>query len=268
MATPIIALIDQTNKINFDYLSRIAAAYQRQVTEDFYPEWGKTAKIVAYQNESQMPSDAWPCYFMLALPGNSEGLNGYHSYTIDVNGVKKPIIYVLHHPDYERTGSHEILETLEDPLVDNTMLVKATDASRGSIELLVEVSDPVQSSEYGYSIDGIPVSNFFYRSFYNPFAEKGVKYDHLGWLDKPRQLLDGGYISFKDASGVWWQAFNRGNQITFKKLLDNSVSLTAREQVRALQLIGIITLILLILIGLYKLIKSNKRKHGNRNANA
>lgn len=261
MATiPIIALIDQTNQINFDYLSRIAAAYQRQITEDFFPEWGKDAKIIAYHQESDIPTDAWICYFMVELPGNSAGLNGYHSYIFNENGAKKPVIYVLYHTDYERTASHEILETLEDPFVDNLMLVKATDASRGSIELLVEVSDPVQSSEFGYKIDEIPVSNFFYRSFYDPFAQKGVKYDHLGWLTKPRQLLDGGYISFKDAAGVWWQAFNTGNQITYKKLLDKDSSLTAREQIRAVQLIGIIFLLIIIFIGFYKLIK--RKKHG------
>lgn len=258
--TPIIALLDQTNRINFDYLSRIAAAYQRQITEDFKPEWGKDAKVIAYHQASEIPSGAWICYFMTALPGNSAGLNGYHTYLTDDAGVRTPVIYVLYHDDFERTGSHEILETLEDPYIDNLMLVKATDASRGSIELLVEVSDPVQSSEFGYTIDGIPVSNFFHRSFYNPFAQKGVKYDHLGWLDKPRQLLDGGYISFKDAYGVWWQAFNRGNQITYKKLIDKDASLTAREQVRSLQLVGIVFLIVLILIGLYKLIK--RKKHG------
>jgi hypothetical protein len=253
-----IALIDESGNYTFEQLQKIARILTFQTQNHYWKYWGKTGEVVAYQHESEAPQSAWRCRIVSEMEEKDKGLNGFHLTEIR-NGVTYPYLKVLYHgKETERTISHEMLETWEDPYVNNFMLVKATDANRESIEILVEISDPVQNSDFGYEIEGILVSNFFLPSFYNLVHIAGTKYDYMGWIEKPRQLLDGGYISFKDAKGVWWQAFNRQNQLIFKKLGDNQADLTAQEQGRILELIGIITLVILIVIAVVKLYKYSK----------
>lgn len=253
-----IALIDQSSNYQFEYLQKIAQAMTKQTKEHFNPYWGSGGEVVAYSSESDIPESAWRCYIVSEMDEAEKGLAGFHL-TETRNGITYPYLKVKYNgKKTERTISHESLETWEDPYVTNFKLVKAIDASRKSIEILVEVSDPVQSDEYGYEIDGILVSNFFTPAFYNLIDIPGTKYDYAGWLTKPRQLLDGGYISFKDSYGVWWQAFNRQNVIIFKKLGDDNASVTAQEQASILMQIGIVFLVIIMAIAIYKLTRKSK----------
>lgn len=253
-----IALIDLSGNYTFEALQKIASALTYQTQEHYKKYWGKTGEVIAYRTEAEVPESAWRCRIVTEMDEKDKGLLGFHLTEVR-NGVTYPYLKVVYHgKETERTISHEMLETWEDPYVTNFMLVKATDANRETVEFLVEISDPVQSSDYGYEIDGIMVSNFFFPSFYNLIHVPGTKYDYMGWIEKPRQLLDGGYISFKDARGVWWQAYNRSNVLIFKKLGDNQASLTAEDQGRILELIGIVTLVILIIIAIVKLRKTSK----------
>jgi hypothetical protein len=66
----------------------------------------------------------------------------------------------------------------------------------GEFEYLVEACDPCQASQYAYAINGIMVSDFITPRFYDPVATAAARYSFGGNIQRPRQLLPGGYISF------------------------------------------------------------------------
>ncbi|MFF2507716.1 hypothetical protein ACFVTY_30725 [Streptomyces sp. NPDC058067] len=74
------------------------------------------------------------------------------------------------------------------------------------MEFLVEVADPSEAPENGYTINGLLVSDFFTPHFYDPVAAPGVRYSFTGAVDAPHKILPGGYISWHDqVSGHWFQ---------------------------------------------------------------
>ena len=71
---------------------------------------------------------------------------------------------------------------------------------------LVEVADPPEAAEFGYTVNGLLLSDFFTPQFYDPVAADGVRYSFGGHIPGPRQILRGGYISWHEpVSDHWWQ---------------------------------------------------------------
>ena len=66
----------------------------------------------------------------------------------------------------------------------------------GEFQYLVEACDPCEADNYGYSVQGIAVSDFITPRFYDPVATSGTRYSFTGAIKVPRQILPGGYISF------------------------------------------------------------------------
>ena len=74
------------------------------------------------------------------------------------------------------------------------------------MEFLVEVADPPEAAEFGYTVNGLLLSDFFTPQFYDPVAADGVRYSFGGHIPGPRQILRGGYISWHEpVSDHWWQ---------------------------------------------------------------
>jgi len=74
------------------------------------------------------------------------------------------------------------------------------------VEFLVEVADPPEAAEFGYTVNGLLLSDFFTPQFYDPVAADGVRYSFGGHIPGPRQILRGGYISWHEpVSDHWWQ---------------------------------------------------------------
>ena len=47
-------------------------------------------------------------------------------------------------------------------------------------------------------VDGIPMSNFLYPAWFEPFKHRrGTRFDHLGLLKKPFSMTKGGYVITK-----------------------------------------------------------------------
>jgi hypothetical protein len=89
----------------------------------------------------------------------------------------------------------------------------------GEYQYLVEACDPCEANQYAYSISGIAVSDFITPHYYDPVATSGTRYSFGGNIERPRQLLPGGYISFIDtqASEVE-QILFLGSKPVLKKL--------------------------------------------------
>ena len=68
-----------------------------------------------------------------------------------------------------------------------------------------ESADPVEA--LSFKVNNIEMSDFVYPSYFEIFHKPGsVKFDHLDKVNKPFQLLAGGYqIVFKN--GKWTQVF-------------------------------------------------------------
>lgn len=249
-----IALVDTTSKISLEELQRVANALQIQVSRDFAPVWDKDATVHVFDHMTDIPLGFWPISIVSAI--DVQGVNGYH--WIDDEG--NPFAKVEYRDDFwPLTVSHELLEMLVNPYVNKIKLVKGLDDTGQEVEFLVEVADPVEDNDFGYRIDGVLLSNFYYPAFFDLTKREGVKYDHLGWLKEPRKLLNGGYISWKNASGEWWQAFMVENKLIIRKLGD-STPLTTADHTIILGWTAVATVSLIALTFLIKLFKRN----GNR----
>ena len=74
------------------------------------------------------------------------------------------------------------------------------------MEFLVEVCDPSEAAEFGYTVNDILVSDFYTPRFFDPALDTQARYSFTGAITKPRQILRGGYVSWHDpVSNHWWQ---------------------------------------------------------------
>lgn len=244
-----IALIDTTQKVSRDYLERVAAALQKQVSNDFAPVWDKDAVIHVFEWKTGIPVGFWK--MLIVDEVDVPGVNGYH--WTDKNEV--PFAQIQFRDLWSLTASHELLEMLANPYVNRTKLVKGMDDSGQDVEFLVEVADPVEDDDFGYYIDGVMLSNFYYPAFFDLMTVEGKKYDHLGWLKEPRKLLNGGYISWRNAAGEWWQGFMVEGQLIVRRLGDKTPLTTAENRTVIAVIAGVFTL----LAGLFFIYKFTKR---------
>jgi hypothetical protein len=78
---------------------------------------------------------------------------------------------------------------------------------QGTVDYLVEVCDPCE--QLTYEIDGVVVSDFVTPSYYDAFDAQGRSYSFTGGVTRPRQVLDGGYLSWRTRppQPSIWQAF-------------------------------------------------------------
>ncbi|MFJ8164226.1 hypothetical protein ACIRBY_25330 [Streptomyces sp. NPDC096136] len=106
---------------------------------------------------------------------------------------------------------------------------------QGQARFLVEVADPSEAEEFGYTVNGLLVSDFFTPHFYDPVTVPGTRYSFGGHITAPRTILRGGYISWEDsATGEWWQqTWFEGKEPTFRRLGRLSGSGSIREAVDA-----------------------------------
>jgi hypothetical protein len=82
--------------------------------------------------------------------------------------------------------------------------------------ILVEVCDPSEDGQFGYSVNGVLVSDFYTPRFFDPVAVDGVRYSFTGAITEPRQVLDGGYMSWWDPdSKHFFQLFVQGGAKRF-----------------------------------------------------
>jgi hypothetical protein len=187
-------------------LNKVAAALQKQVTRDFGPLWNTIATVDAFTSLDDVPIDYWPIIIRDDI--NAPGAAGFHQ---DENG--QPYALVEFSPSWPLTASHECLEMLADPSGNRTVAGAAPDLylqkkPHGSARVgyLVEVCDPCESSQYAYTVNGVTVSDFITPHFYDPQSAPSVRYSFEGSITAPRQVLPGGYISFRDpVDGEWYQ---------------------------------------------------------------
>jgi hypothetical protein len=211
--TPIhLALVVEAPEVSQRAVAEIAAALQRQLTRDVAPLWDVWATIDAFPSLEHVPPGYWPILVADYLPGVENV--GIH---LDRSG--QPFALVEVSPSWSLTASHEAIEMIIDPWGNRTVPGGSPMAGQGLVEILVEVCDPPGGAQWGYTVNGYLVSDFCTPNYYDPIGSAGVRYSFTGALTEPRQILEGGYLSWRHpATADWWQADLTDGELTFRHL--------------------------------------------------
>lgn len=199
-----IAVINQTTVLTDEQITPVVEAIQIQVTRDFAPVWAVDAKLLQIPRDGTVPAGVWPMY--LLDTSDTAGALGYHS---DSLGVPFGRVFAKtdmeHGANWSITLSHEVLELLADPFIVSTVLGR--DSLGHPRVYALEVCDPPEADQFGYMIGNVKVSDFVYPAWFGAPKSVNGKYDHIGKIKAPFQLLPGGYISYLQiaASGGWKQ---------------------------------------------------------------
>ena len=177
-------------------LNALVSAIQTQVTRDFAPIWGTPARLDV---QTAPRSGVWRL-IMLDDADQADAL-GYHELTPD--GFPQGKVFVKttlqDHENPTVTASHELLEMLVDPMIDQTSERVYTKQVYAK-----EVCDAVE--EVTYAIDGIIVSDFQTPAWFGMPSHPNQSFDFLGRCRTAWQLLPGGYMSVEGMEG-WTQVF-------------------------------------------------------------
>jgi len=201
-----VGLVDTTGAINAELVQACAAALSIQVTRDLPQFWGVQATVQYLPHASKVPAGVWPVRLVAKLP---PGEGGFHQ--DKHNQPYAEVIAKANDDSWTIDASHECIEMLVDPYGNKMQSSNAieivgngTQDSTGQFNYLVEACDPCEANNYGYTINGILVSDFITQRFYDPVVTPGTRYSFTGAIKAPRQLLPGGYISYVDQSTDEW----------------------------------------------------------------
>jgi len=190
-----IAMVSETKSVAMSDLSQASAAYQKQVTRDFGPLWDVSATIDVFDKLENVPLGYWP--IILRDDIHAPGAGGYHT---DDHGQPFALVHAnVPTSTWQLTASHECLEMLADP-------GDSPKPDQGRVEFLVEVCDPSEATRFAYTVNGVLVSDFYTPHYFDPLVAPGVRYSYKGFILQPRQVLEGGYLSWHEpVSDHWWQ---------------------------------------------------------------
>ena len=94
------------------------------------------------------------------------------------------------------TLSHEVLEMITDPFGNKLIAAALRGDPARRVNYLVEVCDPCLSTFY--PVNGVPVSDFYTPQYFDPVCTEGTRYSFTGEIERPLQILEGGYVTFLD----------------------------------------------------------------------
>jgi hypothetical protein len=212
MLTQNLALVSEVHGHDPSDVAKVAAALQRQATRDFGPVWGIKATVDAFPTLHDVPVGYWPMIVRTDI--GQPGAAGIH---LDKNG--QPLALIEMSDSWSLTASHEMLEMLADPFGKRMVPGKSPKRGQGRVEYLLEVCDPPEAAEFGYTVNDILMSDFLTPHFYDPVHTAATRYSFTGAITRPRTILRGGYISWHEpVSDHWWQQVWFGSSKEFRDL--------------------------------------------------
>lgn len=203
MATLIrqLALVSESDQVPLSDVMMVSAALQKQVSRDLGPIWEISATVDAFEKLEDVPLGYWPM-----IVRDDIGVSGAAGVHEDKDGQPFALITAADLDSWSLTASHETCEMLVDPFGNRVIAGDSPKDDQGRVMFLVEVADPSESADFAYSVNGILVSDFYTPNYFDPVAAPGVRYSFTGSITEPRQVLRGGYLSWKDpVSDHWWQ---------------------------------------------------------------
>jgi len=199
-ANPLIAIKNDSTILSDLEVVSLIPSLQRQLTEHFAPAWGIGAQLIFA--EGRVPKNAYRITVVdEATDEEDAGFIGYH---FSPEGYPMATIFAredMKNGTISDTLSHEILEMIIDPAC-NLFAHRPASVGRPARGYFYEVCDPVQCVHY--RIDGVTVCNFVYPEWYEYVWEKGARrFDHLGKLEEPFQVLPGCYADVFERRRGW-----------------------------------------------------------------
>jgi hypothetical protein len=194
---PKIAVFNKSSTplgVNFDAL---IAAMQEYIDRFIVPVWATPAKLVKTKD---FKPGHWAMVFL--DDADADGALAYHDLTPD--GLPQSKVFVRTTIDngdlVSVSASHELVEMLVDPAIN----LMSTGPDPKAV-YAYESADPVEA--HAFNVKGIPMSNFVYPAYFEDFRKpNSVKFDQMGKVKRPFQILAGGYqIIFKN--GQWTERF-------------------------------------------------------------
>lgn len=207
----------------------VSAALQKQVTRDLGPLWEVQATVDCFDALENVPPGYWSITIRDNLP-SSIG-NGIHE-----DKAGQPFALVRAAQWWPLSASHEALEMLVDPFGRRTVAGQSPMPGQGRVDFLLEVCDPCEAASFGYSVNGVLVSDFCTPNYFDPVTHPAVRYSFTGALKQPRQVSKGGYLSWYDpVSHHWFRASFFGPKLRFIDLgqLESSPGMNFRSFIYA-----------------------------------
>jgi hypothetical protein len=211
-----VALVTDDNidgEISAADLSHVAAALQKQVTRDFGPIWGVIGTVSPFQRLDDVPLGYWPILI---------GQENQHGGGVHLDQDNQPFALVDLTDDWTMTASHECLEMLADPFGNRLVSGDSPNPKRpGRVDFLVEICDPCEKPDFGYTVNGIRVSDFYTPRYFDPAQPSmphPARYDFMGHITEPRQVLPQGYLSWREGDGEWFQELYFGKKPQFRPI--------------------------------------------------
>ena len=216
MLTAYVALVPEYPGFDLGLLMRVAAAIQKQITRDVAPIWGVSATVDPFASLEDVPIGYWP---VVVTTRDLGGQDGTH---LDQDGA--PYALVEAEPEWSLTASHECIEMILDPFGSRTVPGTAPREDQGRAEFLVEVCDPCQGSVNAYSVNDVLVADFVTPAYFEiPSAPAALevgaaphaRYSYSGKVARPRDVLPGGYLCWRDPlTRHWWQRSNLDGKVS------------------------------------------------------
>src|SRR5436190_2290638 len=221
-----VALVPHTSQADIAAVTHVAAALHKQAARDLAPIWSVSATVDPFPSLQSVPVGYWP----VIIVDDVKDAGGYH---LDQNG--HPYALVEYSASWSLTASHETLEMLCDPWGRRVAAGRSPKRGQGQVEFLIEACDPCESAQFAYTINGVLVSDFITPHFYDPRRTVAARYSFTGAIKSPRQILQGGYISWWDPqSNHVWQELWLGAEKEFRDLGEgNFATKSLREFVDA-----------------------------------
>ena len=199
-----IALVADAPSVPPNYVERVAAAVQKQITRDFGPVWGSYALVDAFPSFDDVPSVYWPIFIEDAIEEREQGLHR------DRRG--QPYARLRGGDLWSVFASQLALEMLCNPYGRHFIQGPwPLDANR-RVDFLVEVCKPC--GHLPYTLNGLAVCDFVTPQFYDLQPPADARFSYTGAVERPFQVLPHGHMTWYEAdSGDWWHAMNTDGQL-------------------------------------------------------
>lgn len=189
-------------------LDSLIAAMQEYIDRFIVPVWATPARLL---KTTGFRPGHWAIVFL--DDADVPGALAYHELTPDGLPLSKVFVRTtrLNGDLVSVSASHELVEMLVDPAIN----LMSTGPDPKAV-YAYESADPVEA--FTFNVRGIPMSDFVYPAYFEEFRKpNSVKFDQMGKVKRPFQILAGGYqIIFRN--GQWSQIFaSRAKEQAFKR---------------------------------------------------
>lgn len=213
-----VGIVDFTGQVAMQEIASLCGALNAQVSGEFLNIWKARASVGPYNSAQDR---MWQVQIKKKL--DVPGALGYHT-----TRLGQPISYVMYTRDYGTTVGHEVLEMLADPSgnrmhggrlpwgMEGRYKDFGLKTKNSHVSYLVEVCDPPEA--FSYEMGEVALTDFITPDWYDSNYVEGTRYSWAGGCKYPREVADGGYVSFCTPDDTWWQVFNTRGHLQISNL--------------------------------------------------